>query len=59
MTNFKRVDFLRALDENPPAAALETIARKPHNVWETAIWLQVTTPQAGSPDGRPFSHRSR
>ncbi|MGA2621001.1 MAG: hypothetical protein ABSF26_25540 [Thermoguttaceae bacterium] len=42
MSNSKRVDFLRALDDNPPAAALETIARKPHNVWETAIWLQVT-----------------
>ncbi len=42
MSNAKRVDFLRALEENPPAAMLETIARKPHNVWETAVWLQIT-----------------
>ena len=42
MTNSRRVDFLRVLEEAPSAAALEKIARMPHNVWETAIWLQVT-----------------
>lgn len=37
-------DFLRAMDVNKPADSI-TIARKfpaPHNVWETALWLQVS-----------------
>jgi len=39
----KRVDFLRALDEDPPAdVQAKAIARSPHFVWETAIWMQVT-----------------
>lgn len=42
MSNAKRVDFLRAITQEPSAATLETIARKPHNVWETAVWLQLT-----------------
>jgi hypothetical protein len=36
-----RSDFLRALQETPPVAVLEAIGRRSHNVWETAVWLQV------------------
>jgi len=37
-----RSDFLTAMTEDPGAAAIEAIARSPHNVWETAIWLEIT-----------------
>lgn len=36
-----RSDFLRATEDTPPAAVLEAIGRRSHNVWETAVWLQV------------------
>lgn len=36
-----RADFLRALDETPPPAVLDAIGRRTHNVWETAVWLQI------------------
>jgi pyrimidine-specific ribonucleoside hydrolase len=36
-----RIDFLRALDEDPPESLLQDICRRPHNVWETAVWAQV------------------
>ncbi|MGE4563916.1 MAG: hypothetical protein AB7F32_03520 [Victivallaceae bacterium] len=37
-----RVDFLRAVTENPPPAELAGLARQPHKVWESAIWQCVT-----------------
>jgi len=36
-----RMDFLRYLDEDPPAAIMNDIGKRPHNVWETAVWMQV------------------
>jgi len=36
-----RLDFLRAVEENPSAEQLERIYRKSHNVWETCVWLNV------------------
>jgi len=38
----KRVDFLRAMDEDVPEALMEAIYNRPHCVWETAIWLEVS-----------------
>jgi hypothetical protein len=37
----KRLDFLRAVDEDPPANVLESMYRKAHNVWETCVWIRV------------------
>jgi pyrimidine-specific ribonucleoside hydrolase len=37
-----RVDFLRAIEEDPPEAAWPSICNRPHNVWETCVWMQVT-----------------
>ncbi len=36
-----RIDFLRALDEDPAANLLESMYRKPHHVWETCVWIRV------------------
>lgn len=36
-----RSDFLRAVEEDPPAPVLQAIGCKSHNVWETAVWPQV------------------
>lgn len=36
-----RADFLRALDQYPPAGSEVLFASLPHNVWETAVWLNV------------------
>ena len=36
-----RMDFLQAMEEAPPAALLSEIARKKHNVWETAVWIEI------------------
>lgn len=36
-----RADFLRALDQDPPAGSEVLFASLPHNVWETAVWLNV------------------
>ena len=41
-TGSNRTDFLRAVEEAPPAAALQAVCRRPHNVWETAVWLQIS-----------------
>jgi len=41
----KRVDFLRAVDEDPAASMLENIYRRPLNVWETSVWLCVSKRQ--------------
>lgn len=37
----KRTDFLQAMEEEVPAAALQALGRRSHNVWETAVWLQI------------------
>ncbi|MCY3022217.1 MAG: hypothetical protein NTW87_24665 [Planctomycetota bacterium] len=37
----KRIDFLRAVEEDPPANMLESMYRKAHNVWETCVWIRV------------------
>jgi hypothetical protein len=36
-----RMDFLQAMDEAPPAALLSEIGKRPHNVWETAVWMEI------------------
>lgn len=36
-----RTDFLRAMEEDPPAEMLTRLIAKQHNVWETAVWMQV------------------
>lgn len=38
----RRVDFLCAVDEEPLPGKLESMYRKAHNVWETAVWLRVS-----------------
>ncbi len=37
-----RVDFLRMLDEPPHEEVLKTVYGRPHHVWETAVWAQVS-----------------
>lgn len=37
-----RVDFLRALEEDPCPATWERVYRRAHHVWETAVWLSVS-----------------
>ena len=37
-----RPDFLQALEEGDPSAALARFAKRPHNVWETAVWIEVS-----------------
>lgn len=37
-----RMDFLRAMDEEPPPDRDLPIYEKPHSVWETAVWMKVT-----------------
>jgi pyrimidine-specific ribonucleoside hydrolase len=45
-----RHDFLRAMDQDPAAEVLDAIdAIARHNVWETAVWLEVS--------GRKLIHR--
>jgi pyrimidine-specific ribonucleoside hydrolase len=37
-----RCDFLRAMDEDPsPSPKIEAYSH-PHNVWETAVWMEVS-----------------
>ena len=36
-----RMDFLHLLDESPSKPILREVYRRPHNVWETAVWAQV------------------
>lgn len=37
----ERVDFLRALDEEPPATLKQNVYAQHHAVWETAAWMLV------------------
>jgi hypothetical protein len=36
-----RTDFLRALEEDTPAELKPEDLNRPHNVWETCVWMQV------------------
>ncbi|MCC6730168.1 MAG: nucleoside hydrolase [Chthonomonadales bacterium] len=38
----QRIDFLNAIDDPPPPGALERLCPRPHHVWETAVWTQVS-----------------
>lgn len=40
-TRSTRMDFLRAVEQAPPAEMLESFLGRPHNVWETSVWAQV------------------
>lgn len=37
-----RIDFLRALDEDPPAHVSDRVYARRHAVWETAAWIEVS-----------------
>jgi pyrimidine-specific ribonucleoside hydrolase len=37
-----RMDFLRAMESDFPPDVMERVCGRPHNVWETAVWAQVT-----------------
>lgn len=37
-----RHDFLRAMDEEPDQAAIDSVCARQHNVWETAVWMEMT-----------------
>jgi hypothetical protein len=49
-----RVDFLRALEEDPPADLLESLRKRPHHVWETAVWAQVADLALARRDQEPW-----
>ncbi len=36
-----RTDFLAAIEDEPSPEAIGRIAALPHNVWETAVWMQA------------------
>lgn len=42
LKRIKRVDFLRAMDENVDELEMEEVYKKDHNVWETAVWLGIS-----------------
>ena len=37
-----RTDFLRALEQDPPDELVEQVCKRPHNVWETAVWAAIS-----------------
>lgn len=37
-----RVDFLRALEQDPPQGLMDEVGARHHHVWETAIWLNAS-----------------
>lgn len=45
-----RIDFLRAMAEQPPMEELDGLARRSHHVWESAVWQCVS--------GRKLVHRA-
>lgn len=48
-----RIDFLRALDEDPPTDLAERVYTRRHAVWETAAWIEVSgSALVRHPDGR-------
>lgn len=40
-TRSNRSDFLRAVEEDPSEPVLKRFTGGAHNVWETAVWLQI------------------
>jgi len=36
-----RSDFLRAMDEDFPEEVMERVYARPHNVWETSVWMRA------------------
>jgi pyrimidine-specific ribonucleoside hydrolase len=41
-TRSTRMDFLRAVEQAPAAAVLNSFMGREHNVWETSVWAQVS-----------------
>lgn len=41
MSRNRSSDFLRAVEVDPPAEAVQSVAKRSHSVWETAIWINV------------------
>ena len=37
----RRMDFLRAVEERPSPELLSKFLARPHNVWETAVWIEL------------------
>lgn len=37
-----RIDFLRALDEDPPSETVRQVYARRHAVWETAAWVEAS-----------------
>ncbi|HWQ92291.1 MAG TPA: hypothetical protein VN673_11510 [Clostridia bacterium] len=37
-----RLDTLRAIEEESDPAVLSAVASRPHNVWETCVWLAIS-----------------
>lgn len=47
-----RLDFLRALEDDAPALFTSGTLEKPHNVWETGVWLNIANRRVvRRPDG--------
>ena len=42
MNGTARMDFLRALEQDPPDDVAQQVYRRPHNVWETAVWATLS-----------------
>ncbi len=40
-TRSTRMDFLRAVEQAPPPEVVQSFVNRPHNVWETSVWMQV------------------
>jgi hypothetical protein len=50
----QRVDFLRAIEEEPSPELLNDICRRPHNVWETSVWANVANRRIARTGDGPF-----
>lgn len=37
-----RIDFLRAMDEDVSESMMRSIYQRSHNVWETAVWMELS-----------------
>ena len=42
LTRSKRIDFLRAMEEEPDETVISQFYTAEHQIWETAVWLEVT-----------------
>ncbi len=43
LQRIKRVDFLRAMDEDVDESKMVEVYQRDHNVWETAVWLKISS----------------